>query len=237
MKRAYSITAAIVVAALGGAWVLNACARESSEPLRLAAAESAAKALEKWHIGSNYTLLPSPQPTNAKPGRVEVNEIFWYGCSHCFALDPVLESWKQTKPAFIDFVRIPVMWGPVHQQHAKIYYTLQALNRPDLHSKVFEAIHREHNLLAAQTDAEARALHLAFFKAQGISEQDFNAAYDSMSVATNLQRAQEATFRYGVSSVPLMIVNGKYTTDVGMAGDPGKLMNLVDDLAASEKKR
>jgi thiol:disulfide interchange protein DsbA len=92
-------------------------------------------------------------------------------------------------------------------------------------------------MLAAQTDEEARALHLAFFKAQGISEKDFNAAYDSMTVATNLQRAQEVTYRYGVSSVPLMIVNGKYTTDVSMAGDAGKLVSLVDDLAASEKKR
>jgi thiol:disulfide interchange protein DsbA len=111
------------------------------------------------------------------------------------------------------------------------------LNRPDLHSKVFDAIHKEHNLLAAQSDAEARTLHLAFFKAQGISEQDFNAAYDSKAVADNLQRAQDTTYRYGVSSVPLMIVNGKFTTDVTMAGDPGKLVTLVDDLAASEKKR
>jgi thiol:disulfide interchange protein DsbA len=237
MKRAYSITAAIVLAGMGGAWVLNACARGPADPLRLAAADTAAKALEKWQVGTNYTILPSPQPTSAKPGRIEVDEVFWYGCSHCYALDPTLESWKKNKPGFIDFVRIPVMWGPVHQQHAKIYYTLQALNRPDLHSKVFDAIHKEHNMLAGRTDEEARVLHLAFFKAQGISEQDFNAAYDSMTVATNLQRAQEVTFRYGVSGVPLMIVNGKFTTDVGMAGGADKLVSLVDDLAASEKKR
>lgn len=228
MKRAYSITAAIVIAALGGATMLDACAR---------AAESPAKALEKWQPGVNYTQLPSPQPTNVKPGHVEVIEVFWYGCGHCYALDPTLETWKQKKPAYVDFVRIPVMWGPPHQQHAKLFYTLMALNRLDLHSKVFDTIHKDRNFLAAQSEADARAMQVAFCKAQGISEEAFNAAYDSAAVADNLKRAQETTFRYGVSGVPLMIVNGKYTTDVGMAGDHDKLVSLVNDLAASEKKR
>ena len=191
----------------------------------------------KWNAGTNYTALPSPQPTNVKPGKVEVNEFFWYGCSHCYALDPTLESWKQNKPAYIEFARVPVTWGPMHQQHAKLFYTLQALKRADLHAKVFDAIHKDHNMLAANTDAEARAMHLAFFEANGVSAKDFNAAYDSMGVATSLQRAQEATYRYGVSSVPLMSVNGKYMTDVTMAGGAGPLINLVNDLAASEKKR
>lgn len=228
MKRAYSRTAAFVVAALGVASLLGACAR---------AAESPEKALEKWTPGLNYTQLPSPQPTHAKPGHVEVIEVFWYGCGHCYALDPTLERWKQTKPAYIDFVRIPVMWGPPHKQHAKLYYTLMELGRLDLHSKVFDTIHKDRNFLAAQTDDEARALQLAFCKAQGITEEEFNKAYDSAAVAAHVQQAQEATFRYGVSGVPLMIVNGKYTTDVSMAGDHDKLMSLVDDLAASEKPR
>jgi protein dithiol oxidoreductase (disulfide-forming) len=232
MKRAFSTTAAIVVATLGCAWGLNACAREP------AAASAAANPLAEWRPGLNYAQLPSPQPTAAKPGRVEVDEIFWYGCGHCYALDPTLEKWKQSKPAYVDFVRIPVMWaGPMQQQHAKLYYTLVELKRLDLHSKVFDAIHKDRNPLAAPNEADARAIQLAFCKAQGITEQAFNAAYDSPAVAASLQRAQEATFRYGVASVPLMIVGGRYTTDVSMAGDPDKLVRLVNDLAASEKKR
>jgi protein dithiol oxidoreductase (disulfide-forming) len=228
LNRAYSITAAFVIAVLGGVSMLNACAR---------AAESPAKALEKWQPGINYAQLPNPQPTHVKPGHVEVIEVFWYGCGHCYALDPTLETWKQKKPAYVDFVRIPVMWGPPHQQHAKLYYTLMALNRLDLHTKVFDTIHKERNFLAAQTDGEARTMHFVFCLANGISERDFNTAYDSAAVADNLKRAQEATFRYGVSGVPLMIVNGKYTTDVGMAGDHDKLVSVVNDLAASEKQR
>jgi|SRR5882672_2724949 len=229
MNRAYSITAALVATTLGCAWTLTACARDAASP--------PPASLAQWHPGTNYTLLPDPQPTSVASGKVEVNEVFWYACGHCYALDPTLESWKQEKPAYVEFVRIPVMWGPVQKQHAKIYYTLQALHRPDLHAKVFDAIHVDHNPLSAPEDADARALHLAFFKANGVSEKDFNAAYDSMTVATNLQRAQEATYHYGVASVPLMIVNGKYTTDVGMAGGTGELIALVNDLAASEKRR
>jgi protein dithiol oxidoreductase (disulfide-forming) len=110
------------------------------------------------------------------------------------------------------------------------------LNRLDLHTKVFDAIHKDHNLMMAQSDAEARAQQLAFCKANGISEQDFNKAYDSAAVQANIDRAQEATYRYGVSGVPLMIVNGKYTTDVAMAGGDAKLVTIINDLAASEKK-
>lgn len=230
MKRAYSITAAIVAATLGCAWGLNACARESTPPA------AAVNPLAKWQPGLNYATLPSPQPTASKPGRVEVLEVFWYGCGHCYALDPSLENWKRTKPAYVDFVRVPVMWGPPHRQHARLYYTLMELNRLDLHTKVFDTIHKERNFLAAQTDDEARELQLAFCKAQGISEQDFNRAYDSAAVTANLQRAQDATFSYGVSGVPLLIVAGKFTTDVGMAGDHDKLVSLLNDLAASEKK-
>jgi thiol:disulfide interchange protein DsbA len=228
MKRAYWFTAAIVVASLGGASILNACARDAAP---------AAKAMEKWTPGLNYTQLPSPQPTGVKPGKVEVLEVFWYGCGHCYALDPTLEEWKnKSRPAYVEFVRVPVMWGPPHKQHARLYYTLMALNRLDLHTKVFDAIHKDHNLMMAQSDAEARAQQLAFCKANGISEQDFNKAYDSAAVQANIDRAQEATYRYGVSGVPLMIVNGKYTSDVAMAGGDAKLVTIINDLAASEKK-
>src|SRR6266852_5061427 len=63
------------------------------------------------------------------PGKVEVVEVFWLGCPHCYALEPFIQTWLKTKPAYIDFVRVPVMWGPVHRAHARLFYTLQALNR------------------------------------------------------------------------------------------------------------
>lgn len=219
--RAFVLLAAL----LAGSWTLNACARAPEG------------ALARWKAGTNYQLLAAPQPTSVPTGKVEVSEVFWYGCGHCYALDPALESWKTGKPAFVEFVRIPVIWGPMHRQHAKLYYTLQALHRPELHAKVFEAIHQQGMQLAARDEVEARAEQLAFLGSQGVSEKDFNAAYDSMSVAANVRRAEDLTKKYAIANVPVMIVNGKYSTSVGEAGGTPQLLELVNDLAASEKNR
>jgi thiol:disulfide interchange protein DsbA len=215
----------LLAALLAVTWSLNACARDP-EP-----------ALSRWKAGTNYQLLASPQPTSAPAGRVEVDEVFWYGCGHCYALDPSLETWKADKPAYVDFVRIPVIWGQAHRQHAKLYYTIQALHRPDLHTQVFDAIHQHGTPLSSRDEAEARAMHLAFFESKGISEKEFNAAYDSMTVAVNLQRAEQLTRNYAIANVPTLIVNGKYATGVGEAGGTEQLLSLLNDLAASEKNR
>ena len=219
-----------LVALLAGSWTLDACAR-APEPA------TAATALSKWQAGTNYKLLPAPQPTSAAAGKVEVDEVFWYGCGHCYALDPVLESWKAEKPPYVEFVRVPVIWGPVQRQHAKLFYTLQALRRPELHIKVFDAIHQQGLALSARNEVEARALQFAFLNREGVTDKEFDAAYDSMSVASNMLRAEEYTKKFAVANVPVMVVNGKYMTSVSEAGSEAKLIALVNDLAASEKAR
>jgi thiol:disulfide interchange protein DsbA len=217
-----------LVALLAGSWTLNACAR---------APEPAASALTKWQEGTNYKLAPAPQPTTVAAGKVEVTEVFWYGCGHCYALDPALETWKTEKPSYVEFVRVPVIWGPVQRQHAKLYYTLQALHRPELHAKVFDAIHKQGQALSARDELEARGLQFAFLYLQGVTQKEFDAAYDSMTVASNMLRAEDYTKKFAVASVPLMIVNGKYITSVSEAGTEPKLLALINDLAASEKAR
>jgi len=220
-----------LVALLAGSWTLDACAR-APEP-----SATASSALGKWQEGTNYKLAPAPQPTSVATGKVEVAEVFWYGCGHCYALDPALESWKAEKPAYVEFVRVPVIWGMPQRQHAKLYYTLQALHRPELHAKVFDAIHQQGMALSARNELEARGLQFAFLKTQGVTEKEFDAAYDSMTVATNLMRAEAFTKNFAVASVPLMVVNGKYITSVSEAGTEARLLALVNDLAASEKAR
>jgi len=191
----------------------------------------------KWQPGTNYTQLEVPQAPTAPKGKVEVLEIFWYGCAHCFALDPALESWNASKPEYVEFSRVPVMWGPAHAQHAKLYYTLHALKRGDLHAKVFAAIHEGGQMLASPNEVTTREMHQKFLADNGVSAKDFNAAYDSMSVATQLRRAENLTRAYQVASVPVILVNGKYSTGVSLAGGIPQLLNLINDLAASEKGR
>jgi protein dithiol oxidoreductase (disulfide-forming) len=191
----------------------------------------------KWKAGTNYVPLVPAQPTSVAPGKVEVVEVFWYACPHCNALEPFVQSWLKNKPEYIEFVRVPVMWGPVHRAHAKLFYMLRALKREDLDQKVFDTIHKDGNMLVSNDEQTTRKMQLDFLKANGVSVEDFNKAWDSLTVSTGLQRAEQLTDRYRVNSVPLIVINGKYTTDVGMAGGAGQLLQLINDLAASEKQR
>jgi thiol:disulfide interchange protein DsbA len=188
----------------------------------------------KWKPGANYDVLTPAQPTNVSPGKVEVVEVFWLGCPHCYALEPFVEAWLKNKPAYIEFVRVPVMWGPAHRAHARLFYTLQALNRPDLFEKAFDTIQQKHEPLIAQSDDETLKLQEAFAKDNGITPDDFAKAYNSFTVNSNLQRAEQLTQRYQVQGVPLVVVDGKYSTDVAKAGGPQQLIQMIDDLAASE---
>jgi thiol:disulfide interchange protein DsbA len=190
----------------------------------------------RWKVGTHYLPLVPEQPTSVGPGKVEVVEVFWLACSHCYAFEPYIQSWLQNKPAYIEFVRVPVMWGPMHRAHAHLYYTLVALNRADLVQKAFDTIVQQHQMLVANNDDDTFKAQLAFAVANGVTTDQFTQAYNSFSVNSNLQRAEQLTQRYHVDGVPLIVINGKYTSDVGKAGGQSELIALIDDLAAAEHR-
>jgi protein dithiol oxidoreductase (disulfide-forming) len=188
----------------------------------------------KWQAGVNYNLLVPAQPTSVAPGKVEVTEVFWLACPHCYAFEPFLKAWLKGKPGYVEFVRVPVMWQAIHKSHAHLYYTLEALGREDLVAKAFETIAARHELLVGSSDEDTFKLQQQFATGNGVSADDFAKAYNSFSVNSNLQRATEITQRYQVQGVPFIVVNGKYTTDIAMAGGEAKLIELINDLTAAE---
>lgn len=205
-----------------------------------AASAAGTAAATPWQEGVNYTRLVPAQPTSVPPGQVEVLEFFWYGCPHCYAIDPLVESWRKTKPAYISFSRVPVMWSEGHRSTARLYYTLESMGKLDqLHGEVFKEIHVNGNPLVASDPndaAGAERIQAAFVKKFGISEDDFKKAYHSFSVETALQRADQLVQRYRIEGVPTFVVNGKYLADVRSAQSPERLIALVGDLAAQEHK-
>jgi thiol:disulfide interchange protein DsbA len=180
--------------------------------------------------GVNYRRLTPAQPTTVAPGHVEVVEVFWYGCPHCFDLDPLIESWrKQGKPGYVDFARLPAIWNETAKIHAKLFYTTQTLGKlEELHTPIFREIHINKNPLNTDSKIES------FFTAHGVSEQDYRKASGSFSVITKMSQAEYLNDHYRVTSVPLVIVNGKWVTDVGMAGGEKQLITLMTELAARE---
>jgi thiol:disulfide interchange protein DsbA len=193
-----------------------------------------------WQEGVNYTRLVPAQPTSVPAGQVEVLEFFWYACPHCFALDPVVESWKKTKPAYVTFSRVHVLWNQGHRSLARLYYTLESMGKIDqLHGEIFKEIHVNGNPLFApdpNSAVETERVQTAFVKKFGISESDFHKAYNSMPVDLAMQRADELVQRYRVDGVPRFVINGKFIADVASAGSAERLMPLVSDLAAMEHK-
>lgn len=180
--------------------------------------------------GANYKKVVPAQPTTAAPGRVEVAEVFWYGCGHCFALDPAVESWRgKSKAAYVDFVRVPAMWNEITRMHARVFYTAELLGKLDvLHALIFRQINVNGDQLNTVDKIKS------FFRQQGVSDEDFTRTFSSFAVESKLNRADGLNRRYRVQSVPMVVVNGKYTTDISSAGGEPQLFTLINELAAHE---
>ena len=198
--------------------------------LRLGGPAATAATSAKFKERANYKKIVPAQPTSVAPGKVEVVEVFWYGCGHCFALDPKVESWRtKGKPAYVEFTRVPAMWNDATRMHARVFYTAELLGKLEqLHTPIFREINVKGNMLNTVDKISA------FFKENGVSNEEFQKAFSSFAVESKLQRADFLNRRYKVESVPVVIVNGKYKTDVGDAGGEEPLFAVVGELAASE---
>ena len=180
--------------------------------------------------GTDYRLLSPAQPTISGTDKVEVAEFFQYGCGGCYQLEPHLEAWAESgKPDNVELVRVHVAWNALAKLHAQAFYTAQALGKADeINAAFFAEIHRNRNSL------ETEAKLAAFFEDFGVSREDFTKTFNSFSVHTNVQRAEELTRRFRVSQTPTLIVEGKYVTEGGLAGSYANWFEIINQLAALE---
>jgi len=182
--------------------------------------------------GVNYKTLRPPVPTNVAPGKVEVVEVFWYACGHCYALRPKLNSWaKNGKAPYIELISMPAVWNELLKTHARLFYTIEVLGKPQLHDEVFREINVKGNRLDTPEKIEA------FLTARGVAKADFQKTFGGFAVESKLARAVDLNKRYRISSTPTIVVNGKYVTDVGMAGGEEQLFQTINALAALDKPK
>lgn len=153
--------------------------------------------------GKDYARLPTPVPPDT-PGQIEVVEMFWYGCPHCYDLEPTVAAWVQRKPEQVKFTKIPIAFGSSWEPGARAYYAAESLGALDkLHKPLFEAFHARRKL----TNVDELA---AFAAEHGVDAEAFRTAYTSFQTETKLQRGNQLAKRYGVKGVPAVIVNGEY---------------------------
>jgi thiol:disulfide interchange protein DsbA len=197
----------------------------------LLAGTSAALALEIQQ-GVHYKLLTPAQPTNVAPGKVEVAEVFWYACGHCYLLEPRLEAWERKgRPANAQLVRLPATWNNTLKTHARLFYTMELLGRQDLNPEIWREINVKRNMLATPDAIEA------FFTSRGVSKADFNKAFAGFAVDSKIMKAEDLNRRYKITGTPTVVVNGKYVTDLSMAGSEEQLFQVINALVARESAR
>jgi thiol:disulfide interchange protein DsbA len=176
----------------------------------------------------NYEKI-TPEVTTHSDGKIEVVEVFWYGCNHCYAFEPHIEKWLKTKPDNVVFRRVPGVFSQQWVPHARAFYAAQALGVSDkIHTPLFEAIHGLDQQIG---DEDSLA---AFFAKYGVTDADFREAYNSFSVDTKTRQAMTASKDYGISGVPSVIVNGKFRTSARLAGSFEEMLKITDALVDKE---
>lgn len=206
-----------LVAFLGLAMSMLACAAESP-------------AKPKYEEGKHYTVL-SNLPKPAKTGKIEVTELFWYGCGHCYLFEPQLAEWEKKLPGDVTLVRSPAMWRQggstpdAMWTHAKLFYTASALGSLDkLHPVFFEAMHKLNKRLLTQEEISP------LVTAQGLDGEVFVKTMDSFAVNAQVNQADARQRKYQVSGTPEMVVGGYYHVNTVASGGQKEMLQIVDFL-------
>lgn len=185
---------------------------------------------ESFVEGVHYKKI-TPNVGTSDSSKIEVLELFSYGCPHCNSFEPPIHKWLKSKPANVNFSRRPVSFGrQVWANYAQAYYTAEVLEALDkIHAPMFDAIHKEKNRLV-----DVASIRELFIK-NGVSGDDFESAFYSFAVDARLRRDQRTLGKYQANSVPTMIVNGKYRIDSSMTGhNNDKMLEVVNYLIKKE---
>ena len=218
----------------------SAAEPEAGEETILLAQADTPIAAREWQFkeGQHYVRLVPTQPTVGGADKIEVAEIFWYGCPHCYTFEPIINEWAANTPSNVRFVRIPAMWNAALVLHARLFYTEEILVRNGVikdarafRDAVFEEYHDRGNRLMSEGAIQK------VFERFGVSADEFSRTWNSFEVDQKLRVADDLSRRYSVASVPVVVVNGKYRTGAAEAGSYPKLLEVIDELIARESAR
>jgi thiol:disulfide interchange protein DsbA len=204
--------------------------------LPLACSAADAPTAPAFELNKQYKEVMAPQlPADAT--RIEVAEVFRYGCPHCYQFDSYLDKWIPKLPKDVNFIRRPASQGfGSGAMQARAYYTAQLLGIGDrVHKPLFDAIHEKNKPMA--TPEELREL---FVSAGGIKAEDFDGTFKSFAVDSRVQATETAIANMGITNVPTMVVEGRYYSNGSLAGNYDTLLKVVDflvDKARKERER
>jgi thiol:disulfide interchange protein DsbA len=181
--------------------------------------------------GREYRTLGQRTSVEAPEGKIEVVDFFWYSCPHCNAFEPMLQAWSKRLPPDVSLRRVPAAFRDDMVPQQRFFYALEAMGKiPELHQKVFDAIHRERvNLTLQQPMTE-------WVAKQGLDAQKFTELYNSFAISAKARRATDLQNQYEVEGVPAMGVAGRWYTDGTLASNHPRMLQVVDYLTAEARK-
>ena len=169
--------------------------------------------------------IKPPMPVEAD-GKIEVVEYFWYGCPHCYNLEPRLEAWVKKLPPDVAFKRIPAVFNARWAHDAAIFYAFEALEVVDrLHRPFFDAIHRDH------LNTENRAALDEWVAKNGVDAKKFEDALKSFGVQSKVRRASQLTVASKIDGTPALTVQGRY-----MIGGSDSMLDTASQLIQTARK-
>ena len=196
----------------------------------LAVASHAAGQSSGTDIEGKYELLQPPQLTETGD-RIEVVDVFWYGCPHCYTFLPMMEAYDKIKPEYVEIRRLPAVFRESWAAHARAYYTSLLLGVDNLtHRPLFEEIHEHRN------PTDTREALAAFFERHGVDRTKFEQTYDSFAVESMVRKSVLMQQRYGITGTPSVVVNGKYRVTGRLAGSYNNVIAVVMTLVDREHK-
>ena len=186
-------------------------------------------AQDQFVEGRDYVVIETPVKTS-DPSKIEVTEVFWYGCPHCNSFRPVFAQWEKQQADDVKTEHSPAMWNKNMRTHARIYYTAKVLGKQkDMHKDIFDAMHNQRQRLL-----NAKEIYPLFAK-HGISQETFDKTFESFGVNSLIQQADARARSFGITGTPEVIINGKYRTSSGLTGSQAKMLKVTDFLINKER--
>lgn len=178
----------------------------------------------KFEEGKDYVVL-SGQPKPSKSGPIEVTEVFWYGCGHCYQFENLVGPWKKNLADDVEFIQSPAIWNDMMRTHAQLYYTAASLEALDkLHPAFFDAMHKK-NMRLTRDEEIAKVV-----SQHGVDGDVFVKTMDSFAVNAQVTQADKRQRAYKVSGTPEMVVAGYYHVGTAKAGSQKRMLEVVDFL-------
>lgn len=183
-------------------------------------------------VGSEFDAVAQPISTDVS-SKIEVMEVFWYGCIHCYQMEAPLNAWVKKLPADVYFKRMPALpradWAPM----AKAFFAMETLGvQEKLHTQLFDAVHKQKVL--NPTDEKAAIDWVT--KASGMDKVKVEQAFKSFTINTNLNRAAQIFRSSGATGVPSLVIDGKYITSSTMSGGNAEALKVADYIIDNVRK-